>query len=186
MNTDGNSATPASASSSSGEKATEDRIKELQTALTVTQRNVQTYLDESAQSLCWIIVICGSLLIAIGFFIHYLLDLQLPDVWTWQIAYYTTIRVTAISGLFALLTYCFKLLKSFIQIYYKGRHRLTVVSSMASLVESATFEERNNIYNKLLDIVVDLGETGLLEKDVDYKLPNELIIGLLKDKIQKK
>jgi hypothetical protein len=52
---------------------------------------------------------------------------------------------------------------------------------MASLVEAASaYEQRNEIYGKLLDIIIDFGETGLLNKTDDLKIQADLLIDILK------
>ena len=83
---------------------------------------------------------------------------------------------------FFIITFLLKLLKSYLHIYQRNSHRLMVINSMASLVESATESEREKIYDKLLDIIINFDKNGIL-KDEDQNTEsadNEIILELIK------
>ncbi len=164
-----------------GEVPVEVRIEALKKALSDAQNNIELSLEDSRNILYGIIGFT-IVFILIGFvFAYRLLHTNLPCCWTWQIIYYTTIRITFLSAIFAIANFCFKLIRSYLQIYQKNLHNATIIRSMASLVESALDKDvRNEIYRKLLDIIIEFGDTGLLQgKGEESKIPIETLINLL-------
>ena len=56
-----------------------------------------------------------------------------------------------------------------------------IVQSMASLVESSSeYMKREVVFDKLLAIITDFGDTGLLDKKSDFTFTNDTIVQLLK------
>lgn len=162
---------------------TEVRIGNLKKSLSQTERSIETALDESKGLVFIAFIGCILIMILAWNVICYFLneDTKPPCNWTWQFAYHTTIRVTAITAIFGVATFCFKMLRSYLHIYQKTREKLMIVQSMASLVESSSeYMKREVVFDKLLAIITDFGDTGLLDKKSDFTFTNDTIVQLLK------
>jgi hypothetical protein len=164
-------------SSASGETPVLDRIKELEQALKQVKEEIDKECSNNQQAITLSSLLC-ILIVLIGFFFAYsLYNYKLPDNWTWQVVYTTAMRITIIVALFSLASFSFSLLRSYLHIYQNNRHRKVIVNSMASLVEAGKIEQRDFIFNKLLEIIVKFSHTGLLSREKDFTV-NQVVDNL--------
>ena len=85
-----------------------------------------------------------------------------------QTAYLTAIRITLLTALGALTTFCLRMMRSAIHMAEYNDHRRRIANSISSFVEAAgTPEQRDAILLRLVDSVVQFGESGLLENEKD-------------------
>jgi len=85
-----------------------------------------------------------------------------------QTAYLTAIRITLLTALGALTTFCLRMMRSSIHMAEYNDHRRRIANSISSFVEAAgTPEQRDAILLRLVDSVVQFGESGLLENEKD-------------------
>ena len=85
---------------------------------------------------------------------------HLPESWTWQIAYYTGIRVLIIAAIGAIISFCLRMLKGHIQLVHINAHRSRLVNSIADFVEAAPGDKQFEIFRILIDTVVTNGPTS--------------------------
>lgn len=98
----------------------------------------------------------------------YLSGIQFPEQWTWRIIYHTAIRITILTAIGAIATFCLKILRAYLHMRQHNLHRQRIANSMAAFVESAvTPEQRDLILTHLVDAVAAFGSSGLLSKEDD-------------------
>lgn len=98
----------------------------------------------------------------------YLSGIQFPEQWTWHIIYHTAIRITILTAIGAIATFCLRILRAYLHMRQHNLHRQRIANSMAAFVESAvTPEQRDLILTHLVDAVVAFGSSGLLSKEDD-------------------
>jgi hypothetical protein len=115
-------------------------------------------------SICFVLVLMG-IVISIE-----LCMTSFPDEWSWQIIYYTAIRITLFSAYLTLSAYCFKMLSSHVHLYQKNRHKRAIVDSMASLVETGGSQSRDTIHKTLTDMIIHYGNIGIIGKETDSSI----------------
>jgi hypothetical protein len=94
---------------------------------------------------------------------YFMLNQNLPPKWDWQVLYYTTIRVTILTSLGAIATFCFHMLKSTYHLREVNLHRERLANSISAFVESAvTPEQRDLVLLQLVNAISDFGNTGLV------------------------
>ena len=94
---------------------------------------------------------------------------ELPPGATWPVAlYHTLLRVLVLSALAGAATFCFRMLRAHLHMAEKNRHRLRVANSLESFVQSALEpQQRDLILAKLVEAIVDFGDSGLIQQDSD-------------------
>ncbi len=160
---------------------TEERIENLKKALQDVKAEIHLSYKESFEQVGVMIGVCTTVsLFIVCVVVNLLKSEDYPDGVT-QMIYYTTTRIIVVTGMFSIASFCFRLLRSYLHIYQRSRHRKLVINSMANLVESnSTYTDRQKIYNKLLDIVVNYDRTGILNKENDFKLEVKSMLDILK------
>lgn len=153
-----------------GGNSAEERIFELSAALNVVKDKYHHYKKDLHIKICVWGIICVLIVVFCGFLSKHLLKETFPNNWSWQIVYCSIIRVTIAGAIFSLSSFCFKILKSYIHLSEKNNHRIAVIQSMANLVGAAKDDtQRNIIYTKLINIIVDFEDPGLISSDKDFK-----------------
>jgi hypothetical protein len=100
----------------------------------------------------------------------------LEDIWTWKIAYHAGIRAVILGALFALLSFFLTLLKAYLHILEANQHKLRVANSTEAFVAAAkTPEYQDLILSRLVDAIVDFGESGLLKDNPQTKSPDSRV-----------
>ncbi len=101
--------------------------------------------------------------------------------------YFSAIRVTILTAIGALATFCLRMLRAHLHMSAQNDHRRRVANSMEAFVEAAqTPEQRDIIFGRLVDSVVDFGESGILEKTGDtLSVPSVAIEAVTKNLMTK-
>lgn len=111
--------------------------------------------------------ITGVLVLIFIALICYLLSVKLPKEWTWQMIYYTIIRLGLLTLVSSLIGFGLKMLKSHLHMHQHNLHRMRLANSTAAFAESATSkEQRDRILTQLVDSVANFGNSGMI-KDSD-------------------
>ena len=98
----------------------------------------------------------------------YLARVQFPEDWRWHVVYFTAIRITILTAVGAVATFCLRVLRAHLHMSQHNLHRQRVANSMAAFVESAvTPEQRDLILAQLVTAIVEFGTSGLLPKEED-------------------
>lgn len=128
-------------------------------------RDAQKDHDKQVKLWSWLSGI--SILAFLGVAV-YLMQVQFPEEWKWHIVYYTAIRVTILTAVGAIATFCLRILRAHMHMSQHNLHRQRVANSMSAFVESAvTPEQRDLILAQLVDAVATFGTSGLLQKEDD-------------------
>ncbi|WP_128911554.1 hypothetical protein [Granulicella sibirica] len=149
------------------------------TATGFSVRAAQDQFDQASVSLARKATAWGLLaLLAFGCFVEFAFQIYRnpPSVFTDksvghiasipEAIYLTAIRITLLTAIGAFATFCVKMLRAHLHMSEFNNHRRRVANSMAAFVEATqTPEQRDLIFGKLVDAVVNFGDSGLLEKD---------------------
>jgi len=85
-----------------------------------------------------------------------------------QTTYLTAIRLTLLTALGALTTFCLRMMRSAIHMAEYNDHRRRIANSITSFVEAAANpDQRDAILLRLVDSVAQFGESGLLANEKD-------------------
>ena len=113
----------------------------------------------------WGGITIGLLLAFVGLII-YMLSIKLPEVWSWQVIYYSVIRAAIIGFVGTLMGFSLKILKSHLHMREHNLHRERIANSMSAFAESATNkEQRDTILSQLVESVANFGNSGMIDKD---------------------
>lgn len=151
-------------------KAEEIELSVRKTAQKISVKEAQEQFANAASNnltniKIWGSITCG-LIIAFTGLIIYMLKIDLPDKWTWQMIYYSIIRAAIIGFVGTLMAFSLRILKSHLHMREHNLHRERIANSMASFAESATNkEQRDIILSKLVESVANFGNSGLIEKN---------------------
>jgi len=151
-------------------KDIEDRARRTAAHISVEEaqkqfKEAQTDLDKQVK-LWW--VLSGISLAAFLLVAFFLSRIELPDKWQWHVIYYTAIRITILTAVGAIATFCLRILRAQMHMSQHNRHRQRVANSMQAFVEAAiTPEQRDMILAQLVTSLVDFGTSGLLSKEDD-------------------
>ncbi len=156
-------------------KAEEIENSVRKTAQKISVQEAQEQFQKAADHNIRQIIIWGSisglLIVILTIYLIYLFNAELPDTWTWQILYYSIIRLTLLTLISTLLAFGLKILKSQLHLHQHNLHRQRLANSMSSFVESATSkEQRDIILAQLINAVSTFGTTGLVAGDDDNKI----------------
>ena len=123
--------------------------------------------DHKAQVILWGVFSILSVLVFVGVAIYFL-QVKLSEELTWHILYYTAIRVTILTAIGAVATFCLRILRAHMHMSQHNLHRQRIANSMAAFVESAIIpEQRDLILTHLVDAVASFGSSGLLSREDD-------------------
>lgn len=85
-----------------------------------------------------------------------------------EIAYFGLIRPSVLTALGALINFGLKMFRAHLHMSEVNEHRRRIANSMASFVNSAhTPKHRDLIFARLVDNVVEFGDSGLLTKETE-------------------
>jgi len=110
---------------------------------------------------------------------------NLPQEWTWQIAYYTGIRIVIIGGIGAVASFCLRMLKGHLNLVHITAHRSRVVNSVAAFVEAAPREQQFEIFRLLIDTIVSPLNTGIADDNPELVAASARLIDHLGSKSTK-
>ena len=98
----------------------------------------------------------------------YLAKIHLPEGMKWEVIYFAAIRITILTAVGAMATFCLRILRAHMHMSQQNLHRQRVANSMAAFVESAiTPEQRDLILAQLVTSVASFGTSGLLSNEDD-------------------
>ncbi len=98
----------------------------------------------------------------------YLAKIHLPEGMKWEVIYFAAIRITILTAVGAMATFCLRILRAHMHMSQQNLHRQRIANSMPAFVESAiTPEQRDLILAQLVTSVADFGSSGLLSKEDD-------------------
>jgi hypothetical protein len=118
-----------------------------------------------------------AFLILIGLICWFINTETLPKEWSWQVAYYSALHITALGVAGAFTSFCLRIFRSQLHMYQLNLHRQRVANSIEAFVESAiTPEQRDFILARLVDAVVSFGNSGLLNDDSSDSFAPKLTI----------
>jgi hypothetical protein len=105
-----------------------------------------------------------------------------------QTAYLAAIRITILTAIGALATFCLRMMRSSLHMAEHNDHRRRLANSMASFVAAAsTPEQRDSILATLVGAVSQFGDTGLLNDTKDaVSVPSIAIEAITKNLTQAK
>lgn len=140
------------------------------TAAKISVEDAQKQFADAQKPLLIQVIIWGvlSVLAIFAFFVllYIFLHVELPEKYSWQIIYFTAIRITGLAAVGSVAAYCMKILKAQLHMFQHNMHRRRVTNSIEAFVESAiTPEQRDLILAHLVDAVATFGNSGLLESD---------------------
>lgn len=128
------------------------------------------------QLIVWSVLSFLSIL-GFGYFAYLLAYKSTPPQESWNLIYFTTIRITILTAIGAVATFCLKILRAQLHMYNHNLHRQRVTNSIEAFVESAvTPEQRDFILARLVDAVVNFGSSGLIQKEDDAIYSSKMII----------
>lgn len=85
-----------------------------------------------------------------------------------QAIYLTAIRITILTAIGAITTFCLRLFRAHLHMAEFNHHRRRVANSMAAFVEAVQgSEQRDQILGRLVDSVITFGDSGILQRDVE-------------------
>lgn len=95
----------------------------------------------------------------------------------WSAVYSTVIRLTLLTAVGALVSFCAKMYRAHSHLYEHARHRLKMVNSYSTFIDSAkTNEQRDIILSKLVDTIAHFGSSGPLQNEDDALHPSKMTI----------
>lgn len=177
----------------SADKPLADRIDDLYKAIEKARSIIEKAKNGSSCTLkIWIficlLIIIGSFCLGYEFYTNpYPTICSLPSNASqpfsnsWYLIYPITIRIIIVTAVFSLISFCLKMLRSSLYIFEKYKHKFVVIESLPSLVKSYPDSLKESfVFKKLLQIIVDFGNTGLLNKEDDMKIVWQDILKQLK------
>ena len=125
-------------------------------------------VDLDGKVITWNVISLIMVLAFISSAVCFMKDQHLPDTWTWQVIYYTGIRVTILTALAAITTFCLRTLRAHMHMRELNLHRQRLANSISSFVEAAlTPEQRDYILSRLVDAISSFGNSGLIDSGED-------------------
>lgn len=140
------------------------------------------------QILIWSSICLFIIIITATIYFCYFFKIVPPEFWTWQVIYTTAIKITFITALFFVGTYCFKMLSATFQIYQHVKHKLSVLRSLPSLIVASEHQKKEGgdmsneqitIYNKVLDIIITFSNTGIIGQEQELKPTQDILSKIL-------
>ena len=147
-------------------KQIEERARK--TAAHISVDEAQKQFASAQASLDWKVKLWAAISVGVAFsflgYAYYISTAALPKEWTWQILYYTAIRIALLTALGSAASFCLAILRAHMHMAEQNLHRQRVANSIAAFVESAiTPEQRDAILSQLVDSVASFGNSGLLQ-----------------------
>jgi hypothetical protein len=142
-------------------------IEELKTSLKFVENNFKIRAENIRTRLfIWVILsFVFFLLILCAYWVLFHCEID-EYFFGWKVIYKMIVRGSAMLALFTALAFSVKMLRSYIYIYENVLHKISLVSSMPYLVASSINEpQKEKLYDKLIELVSKLGNTGLISKE---------------------
>jgi hypothetical protein len=128
-------------------------------------REAQTVLKGEVKLWAWMSGIATAGFVGVAI---YLAKIHLPEGMKWEVIYFAAIRITILTAIGAMATFCLRIFRAHMHMSQQNLHRQRLANSMAAFVESAiTPEQRDLILSQLVTSVAEFGTSGLLSKEDD-------------------
>lgn len=96
---------------------------------------------------------------------------------TAQMVYHTAVRLSILTVIGAVATFCLKILRASLHMREQNLHKQRIANSVSSFVQSAeTPEQRDLILGKLVDFIAQFGNSGLVSGQDDNISPAKLSV----------
>jgi hypothetical protein len=128
-------------------------------------QEAQVTLKSEVKLWAWLSVGATAAFIAVAII---LAKIHLPEGMKWDVIYFAAIRITILTAVGAMATFCLRILRAHMHMSQQNLHRQRIANSMAAFVESAiTPDQRDLILAQLVTSVADFGSSGLLSHEDD-------------------
>lgn len=125
----------------------------------------QVDLKKQVRLWSWLSGIAAAAFVLVAIF---LAKIHLPEGMKWDVIYFAAIRITILTAVGAMATFCLRMLRAHMHMSQHNLHRQRIANSMAAFVESAiTPEQRDLILAQLVTSVAEFGNSGLLSAEDD-------------------
>lgn len=118
-------------------------------------------------------------------FALFYVPLPVPEDSNWALTFYhSTLRIVILSVVGGLATFCFRVLRAYMNMLERNLHRQRVANSIEAFVNSAaTAEVRDFILAQLVEAVAAFGVSGLLTRERDVigppRIPSDAVNRLI-------
>jgi ABC-type multidrug transport system fused ATPase/permease subunit len=110
-----------------------------------------------------------------------------PSTGTAVAIYHVAIRITVLTALAAVATFCLRVLRAHMHMREVSLHRQRIANSMAAFVEAAATDEQGDaVFSRMVDSVVGFGASGLILESDEQVLPAKLAVDSIIRTIQSK
>jgi hypothetical protein len=163
-----------------------------ETAQKVSLSDVQSQFEEAAKKSRTGIYFWGGLsLVLIAVFLYVLIAF-----WSWWapqsllddnigsknnvtsafVIYHTVLRITFLTALAAIATFCLKILRAQLHLRELNLHRQRIANSMAAFLGAASQEQRDMILGRMVDAITTFGNSGLLSDNDESMSPAKIVL----------
>ena len=135
------------------------------------------------QIIAWVFICCGVIAFVLYLYFCKFFHICFGELWTWQLIYFTAIRLTFVSAVFYVGIYCFKMLSATFQMYQHNKHKQAILNSLPSLVVASLYQKdavnQDTLYNKILDIILTFSNTGIISNEHEVKPTSDILQKIL-------
>jgi hypothetical protein len=115
-------------------------------------------------------------LVAFFWFAGCLLDTQLPEKWTWQIAFFAGVRIIILGGIGAVASFALRMVKAHIALAQVNAHRTRVARSMPSFLEVAPSDQRFTVLESLIGTIISTKESAINDSNAETVLTTVSVV----------
>ncbi len=161
--------------------ADEIEARARKTAEKISVQEAQNQFKEAQNPLVVQLVLWGGLsIVSIVVFFWLLYQFMKPELnttWTWQVVYFSGLRLAALGAVASLGAYCLGILRSQLHLFQRNLHRQRIANCIEAFVQSAsTPEQRDFIYSRLVEAIIKFGDTGLVKGTENDRSTTKLMI----------
>jgi hypothetical protein len=98
------------------------------------------------------------------------------DVVSAWVIYQTVLRITFLTALAAMATFCLKILRAQLHLREQNLHRQRVANSMTAVMGAASQEQRDMVLGRMVDAITSFGNSGLLSENDESMSPTKVIL----------
>ncbi len=146
----------------------EERKKALDIALKDAQAAINIACSENGNQITLLIFVCIVVILfaaILGCNIYH--TTEYPTDLT--IIYFVVTRIILVGAVFSLASFCFRVLGSYLHIYQRNKHRQLMIKSMSGLLVSASINQQDQLYQQLLNVIMNFDKTGLIKKGDSFQ-----------------
>ncbi len=171
----------ATADSLSGEEDITYAVDKLNTAFFAVRDTFKAEIESlKKRSIIFLSIAVGLIILVFIFYSLIICDYLKPNfesVNDIEIAFDIGVRITIISLVITLIYYCLRMLKIYLSLYEKARHKYAIIASLPILVNgSGDSELYRTTYSKIVEMMIEVGKDTSKEKEEEIKLNSLLDI----------